>query len=249
MVELVDLIREEHPGCGIEKMYHILNPQQIGRDKFVSILMERGYRVRKVKNYSKTTYSTKTTYKNLIQGMLLWDKNQLWQSDITYFRLKDECAYIVFIIDVYTKKVIGYQASDHQRATANIKTLKMAFSKAGEIPRGMIHHSDRRSQYRCLKYVKLLKDRGIWISMGLKGMDNAYAERINGIIKNEYLNYWHIEDLPTLKRRLKKAVNNYNTHRIHNSLSGKQTPSEFENKLLNLPYQKRHFWLMFVRLK
>lgn len=235
----VDELRKEHPGCGIEKMYDTLLPGWLGRDRFVDIFMELGYRVKPIRNYSRTTFPTCFKYKNLIEGLMLWDKNQLWQSDITYFKVGPNYCYLVFIIDVYTKQILGFQASNHMRAEANIAALKMAIKNSGKSTKGLIHHSDRGSQYGDNRYTKLLTDSGSFISMGLIAQENAYAERINGTIKNEYLKYWIINDLATLRRLLSKAVYHYNNKRIHRSLPNRSTPNGFEKDILTLYSQKR----------
>jgi hypothetical protein len=180
----VDLIREEHPGCGVEKLYDIIKPAWVGRDIFCSTLIGLGYRVVYHRNFIKTTIPGCYRYQNLIEGMAVTDQDQIWQSDITYFKAGSEFYYLVFIIDIYTKHVLGYQASDHMQASANLKALKMAIRCRGEIPPGLIHHSDRGTQYNEKQYVAELKYHKIQISMGLKATDNAYAERINGTIKN-----------------------------------------------------------------
>lgn len=235
----MDDLRREHPGCGVEKMYYTLNPDWLGRDKFIELFMSLGYRVAKQKNYTRTTFPVSSRYKNLIQGMMIRDKNMVWQTDITYYPIGDRFYYIVFILDVYTKRILGYQASDHLRAEANINALKMALkNKIGHVNQ-LIHHSDRGSQYVYNEYTELLNGKGIFISMGDKAQDNAYAERINGIIKNEYLKHWEIKDLPDLQRKLVKAVNHYNTKRIHNELPGKRTPKVFEDYLIHLDSQNR----------
>lgn len=223
MVE-VDELRAEHPGCGVEKMYYTLKPDFIGRDRFVELFMDLGYRVRRIKNYHRTTLPASYKYPNLIEGLLVKTKNTLWQSDITYFNIGGRFYYIVFIIDVYTRQIVGYAVSDHLRAEANLMALKMALSEYGP-PK--IHHSDRGSQYIDKRYVKLLESNGTQISMGLKAQDNAYAERINGTIKNDYLKHWEIRSLPELKKRVKIAVQHYNSKRIHESLPNRITPNEF----------------------
>lgn len=235
----VDILREEHPGCGVEKMYYTLCPDWLGRDKFISIFMELGYRVKTTKNYKKTTIPVHSKYKNLIQGMMVQDRNIIWQTDITYFLIGDRYYYLVFIIDVYTKVILGFQASDHLRAEANLAALKMAINNSYGDLNWLIHHSDKGGQYIDKNYIALLERYGISISMGASAQDNAYAERINGTIKNEYLNYWQPKTLKELKSMLKKAVNHYNKKRIHNELPGKTTPAQFENSLLDLTSQKR----------
>jgi putative transposase len=223
MVEVDDL-RSEQPGCGVEKMYNTLKPDFIGRDRFVEAFMELGYRVKPIKNYHRTTIPASYKYPNLIEGLVVKQKNTVWQSDITYFDVKGRFYYLVFIIDVYTRQIVGYAVSDHLRAEANLRALNMAIKYHGA-PR--IHHSDRGSQYIYKHYTELLKEKEVAISMGLKGQDNAYAERINGTIKNEYLKYWKIESLKSLKRKVLMAVNHYNHKRVHNSLPGKQSPDSF----------------------
>lgn len=234
-----DILRNEHPGCGVEKMYKTLKPNWIGRDRFVSIFMQLGYRVKIRKNYQKTTIPAHSKYKNLIEGLMVQDKNIVWQTDITYFRIGDRFYYLVFILDVYLRKIIGFNASDHLRAEANIAALEMAISThSGSLER-LIHHSDRGSQYLDKKYIGLLTRNGIQISMGEKAQDNAYAERINGTIKNEYLKYWDPANLGQLRTMLKKAVVHYNNKRAHDNLPNKMSPVNFEKSLLALSSQMR----------
>lgn len=219
-----DILKKGHPGCGVEKMYYTLNPEFIGRDRFVETLMELGYRVKRKRNYRKTTRASKVYFPNLIKGLKVSKPSQIWQSDITYIKVGSRYYYAIFIIDVYTKKIVGYQLSNHMRASANVKALKMAL-KENKPP--AIHHSDRGSQYISNQYVGMLKDNGCQISMATKALDNAYAERINRTIKEEYLQHWNIEEYDQLKRSLKRAVNNYNSKRKHNNLNRK-SPTEFE---------------------
>lgn len=238
VVELIvaaDHLRKAHPGCGVEKMYHILKPDFIGRDRFVELMMNLGYRIKRKKNYKRTTISAKVYYPNLIKGMNINGASQVWQSDITYVHIGERFYYAVFIIDVYTRVIVGYCVSDSLRAIANLKALKMAFR---DYKPPKIHHSDRGSQYIYKDYVAMLKDQNCAISMGLTAQDNAYAERINRTIKEEYLDYWKPKDLAQLKRDLKRAVLNYNTIRAHKNL-GYQNPKDFEKKNSLLACQQR----------
>lgn len=219
-----DELRSEHPGCGVEKMYYTLKPNFIGRDRFVELFMDLGYRLKRQKNYRRTTIAAKLFYPNLIKGMKVNGPSQIWQSDITYIDVDGRFYYAVFIIDVYSKKIVGYQVSNHMRATANLRALNMAL-KTHKAP--LIHHSDRGSQYTYKKYVDLLKANNCSISMALSAQDNAYAERINGTIKTEYLNYWKPKTYTMLKKKVKQAVLNYNQKRIHNGIE-KLTPNNLE---------------------
>jgi putative transposase len=222
----VDELRSEHPGCGVEKMYKTLNPDFIGRDKFIEIFMELGYRVQQVKNFYRTTIPVSHKYPNLIEGVVITKENMVWQSDITYFDVGGKFYYLVFIIDVYSRKIVGYTVSDSLRAEANVRALKMALK---ERPAPKIHHSDRGSQYVYKHYIDLLKSNGTHISMGLQAQDNAYAERVNGVIKNEYLKHKQIQTYEALKSEVKHVVHHYNNKRIHGSLPGNLSPVKFES--------------------
>jgi transposase InsO family protein len=228
LVMEADRLREDHPGCGVEKMYDTLRPDFIGRDRFVETFMELGYRLKRRKNLKRTTCPSDVYYPNLIKGMKVDAPSMVWQSDITYIRVGEKFYYAVFIIDVYTKKIVGYQVSDHMRATANMKALQMAL-KGNKAPD--IHHSDRGSQYTYNEYISLLKSKGCKISMAKTAQDNAYAERINRTIKNDYIELWNPKSYDRLKRMVKKAVNQYNTVRPHNNI-GRISPVEFEKRLL-----------------
>lgn len=224
LMEEADDLRKEHPGCGVEKMYSTLKPNFIGRDRFVETFMDLGYRLKRKKNYKRTTIAGKIYYSNLIKGREINAPSVVWQSDITYYKVAGKFYYAVFIIDVYTKKVVGYQVSDNMRATANLKAMKMALreNKAPEI-----HHSDRGSQYTYKSYIDLLMSNKTNISMALSAQDNAYAERINRTIKEEYLDYWEPKSFSQLQNYVKKAVKQYNNKRSHNNLN-KRSPREFE---------------------
>lgn len=224
-------LRKEHPGCGVEKMYYTLQPDFIGRDRFVDLFMDLGFRIKRNKNYRRTTFSSKVDYPNLIKGMRVKAPSTIWQSDITYIYVDQKFYYAVFIIDVYTKKIVGYQLSDNMRATANIKALKMAL-KNNKAPK--IHHSDRGSQYTSTDYLKLLNDNTISVSMAKSAQDNAYAERINKTIKEEYIDLWKPKNYEQLKKYIDKAVDQYNNKRPHDNI-GKISPLNFENNWYNNP--------------
>ena len=230
-----DDLRKGQPGCGVEKMYDMLAPDFIGRDRFVEIMMQLGYRLKKAKNYKRTTIASKMYFPNLIQGLKVNAPQQVWQSDITYLPIGSKHYYAVFIIDVYTKKIVGYKVSDNMRAKANVDALKMAIKENGA-PR--YHHSDRGSQYTYKEYIAILKDAGCKISMATSAQDNAYAERINRTIKEEYLAYWNAQNFSQLKRQVKKAVTNYNNDRYHNNLP-KMAPVCFEKYWASLQEQLR----------
>jgi len=234
LLAAVDELREEHPGCGVRKMYNSLQPNFIGRDRFIEMMMELGYRLKRKKNYRKTTSAGIKYYPNLIKGLEVDGPSQVWQSDTTYIEVGDRFYFATFIIDVYTKKVVGYKVADHLRATANVEALKMAL-RDHQAPK--IHHSDRGHQYLYHEYKDLLRSKGTSLSMAKIAQDNAYAERINKTIKEEYLDYWKPKSLNQLKRMMRKAVDHYNHKRHHNHL-GKVSPVNFEKSLSGINSRK-----------
>lgn len=241
LVMEADDLRNAHPGCGVEKMYDILKPDFIGRDRFIEAFMALGYRLKRKKNYKRTTISSKVFYPNLIKGMKINGPSQIWQSDITYLKVKDNHYYAVFIIDVYTRKIVGYNVSDNMRATANMKALEMAL-KHNKAP--MVHHSDRGSQYTYKAYTEKLIQNGSKISMGGSAQENAYVERLNRTIKEEYLDHWNAQTFNQLNKHMKKAVHNYNNVRSHKSLN-KYAPSMFEKQLLFETPQNKQILTIF----
>lgn len=236
-----DEIRSVHPKIGVRKMYDMMLPKEIGRDKFEHILLNNGYRVYYPKNYIRTTYSVKCyQYKNLIKGIELTDINQAWQSDITYFWVENKFYYLVFIIDVYSRRIIGYNASSGMETTSNLTALEMAFDiRKQDKYKELIHHSDRGSQYASSDYTSLLKSKDCLISMCDAAFENAYAERVNGIIKNEYMKCWAYNNLKDVGRGQKRAVDAYNYSRPHTNLEKKLSPVNFEKYILTLSAEKR----------
>ena len=241
MLREVEELRKEHPGCGLEKMYFSLNPGFIGRDRFIELFTELGFKLKKRINYKRTTYSVASKYKNLIKGLVIDSPSIVWQTDITYYDVNDKFYYAVFIIDVYTKIIVGYEVSDHMRATANVKAMKMALMNY-KAP--LIHHSDRGGQYIYNDYIKLLEANKCRISMSKTSQDNAYAERINKTIKEEYLDYWKPSDFNTLKQQTKRAVENYNNKRIHNHL-GRMRPIKFNETWKKIRKENRKVITIF----
>lgn len=238
--EKADKIRKMHPGAGCRRMAEDLRIPGWGRDKVEKLLLSNGYRLYYPPNYMRTTYSQQDVYyDNLIEGLELTAINQVVQTDITYFKVGERFYYLVFLIDVYSRQIVGYAASKTLAAEGNIKALKMMLQKRkGQCLKGLIHHSDRGSQYIDKEYTKLLRDNEIVPSMCKAAWENAYTERINRTIKNDYLKRWVIKDYKSLVAQLRKAVVHYNTIRKHRSLN-KQSPVEFEKNVNKLPEAHR----------
>lgn len=232
--------REIHPGMGLRVMYDLLNPAGLGRDAFISIGFAYGFRLITYKNPIKTTFSSPySRYKNLLIDKKLEDINQLWTSDITYYNVEDRFYYIVMIMDVYSRKIIGYSVADNMRAENNCQALEMAFkTRKKRTFTNLIHHSDRGGQYISDTYTVLLTNAGIKISMCNEVYENAHIERVNGTIKNQYLRYWKITNFEELKQQLKNTIDAYNSTKPHSSL-GKLSPDSFERYIKELEVVNR----------
>lgn len=241
IVGLILQAREIHPAMGLRTIYEMYQPESIGRDTFISIGLKYGFRTKVVKNQAKTTFASPySRYHNLLINKTISDINQLWTSDITYFKVNDHFFYIVFIMDVYSRLILGYAVADNMKATNNIDALKMAFKtrKITDFQNRLIHHSDRGGQYVSNQYVELLQKANIQISMCNHVYENAHIERVNGTIKNQYLMHWNITSPQQLKTALKKAVNTYNNLRPHSALKN-LPPNTFEQHINELQGAKR----------
>lgn len=238
-IGLIEKIRELHPGMGLRTMYTQFEPCGIGRDGFIALGLREGYRLRAFESPVKTTKSVKSAkFKNLLVDKELKGINQVWVSDITYYRLADRHYYLVLIMDVYSRRILGYNVADNMRAENNIAALEMALSVRGisDYEQKLIHHSDRGSQYISNNYTDLLDQFGIQISMCSNVLENAHCERLNGTIKNDYLSRWGIRNEKQLYVSTQKAVQNYN-NRLHQSLQ--MTPLEFEAHINKLNFKDR----------
>jgi putative transposase len=233
-------IRELHPGMGLRTMFDILKPQNLGRDAFISIGLKYGFRLIMYKNPIRTTFSSPySRYKNLLVDISLTNIDQLWTSDITYFNIGEKVYYIVLIMDVYSRKIVGYSAADNMRAENNCEALQMAFKVRKQAKfKTLIHHSDRGGQYISDDYVKMLNIAQIRISMCNEVHENAHIERVNGTVKNQYLRYRNITTYDNLKSQLKKTIDAYNNSKPHESLE-KKTPDTFEQYIKELSVEKR----------
>lgn len=236
IIKRVKEIRENHRRLGTRKLYEMLQPFllehqiKIGRDALFNMLSANHLLVRKRKRRVQTTNSCHwlRKYPNLIREFVPTAPNQLWVSDITYWKIKTGAhLYISFITDAYSHKIVGYQVAETMEAIESIHALQMALSALGaESHLNLIHHSDRGIQYCSHAYVKELQKNNIRISMTENGdpLENAIAERINGIIKEEYLETYDIDNVKDAKCLLNAVVELYNNERPHMSI-GNFTPN------------------------
>jgi putative transposase len=242
-------IRHIHPGMGLRTMYEHFQPHGIGRDAFIALGLREGLRLTAASNPVRTTLSVKSRrYTNLLAGRRFTDVNQLWSSDLFYFQLGGKYYYVVLIMDVYSRRIIGYSVADNMRAENNLHALRMALNLRGvsHFDNQLIHHSDRGAQYISDDYTDLLQAYGIRISMCNEVYENAHIERANGTIKNDYLKRWDIPDEKTLFRYVPRAIHAYSNARPHQSLPQKMTPLAFEAYIKELSFEQKPILMIYT---
>lgn len=227
LLVVIDEIRADHPQMGARTLYKMINPQTMGRDRFISFCYDHGLRINKAKNYRRTTDSTGVIrFPNLILDFELTGVNQVWVSDITYYQIGNRFYYLTFIMDLFSRRIIGWQASETLRTIdTTIPSLKMALKRLGALDQP-IFHSDGGGQYYSKKFLELTEGR-LLNSMCETVYENPHAERINGTIKNSYLIHYNPTTFKELIKMLNKAVKMYNESKPHQSLGG-MTPKVFE---------------------
>ena len=234
VISMVHKFREEQPRGGGKKMHmnfkddFLAKGIKLGRDKFFDILREHELLVRRKRSFVKTTnsYHKFHKYSNLIKNLEITRPNQVWVSDITYIRLTRGHCYLALITDVFSRKIVGYDISDSLELAGCIRALKMALAHARPAS-GLIHHSDRGLQYCSNQYVDLLLSNNIQISMTEENhcYENAIAERVNGILKDEFYLDQNFPSLYLAAKASHNAIRIYNTKRLHLSL-GYKTPEK-----------------------
>lgn len=229
VLQQVHAIRRDHKRMGGRKLYELLEPFMIehgiklGRDALFDLLADHRLLVKRLRTRVITTRSSHWLRKwpNLIKAVVPVRTGQIWVSDITYFRTRTEgVVYITLITDAYSRRIMGYHLATDLEAVSSLEALRMALAHA-DVPQGLIHHSDRGVQYCSHKYVELLQQHGIRVSMTENGdpLENAVAERINGILKQEYLDLGQVDTIEEARAELDRAVALYNGERPHSSIS------------------------------
>lgn len=239
VLQLVGEVRALHPAMGVRKLYSMIQQQmqeqhiQMGRDALFNLLRENGWLLRRRRRKTITTWSKHPfrKYRNLIKEFTPTAPNQLWVSDITYLKTQQGFVYLSLITDAYSRKIVGYDLSDNLESVNALQALQMALHSIHESPTSLIHHSDRGIQYCSHDYVRLLQQHSIQISMTENGdpLENAIAERVNGILKHEYLLQQPIQNKQHAMQLLKQAVTMYNKHRPHLSCN-MLTPEEIHEQ-------------------
>lgn len=219
---LVNNIRRTMPRIGFRKLYYLLyeplTEMKIGRDKFLSILKANHLLIKPKRNYRITTDSHHRfrKHKNLITEIEPTHPEQVWVSDITYIGGRDRNCYLALITDAYSKKIMGYDVSGSLATEGSLRALHMA-NKQRKYRSKIIHHSDRGLQYCSNDYQESLKKKKMIPSMteSYDPYANAIAERVNGILKQEFLLEDYQVDIQTMKMIVADAVRIYNTKRPH----------------------------------
>ena len=241
-VEYVKRIRQKDRGIGGGKLWQMYRKEfgdvhGVGYNRFYDIIEKYNLKVRKRKRRAKTTDSDHDLplYPNLVKELIPLRPNQLWVSDITYMVIYQNAqtgeydfCYLSLVTDYYTKEIIGWCVGETLEARFAVEALEMALGRlGGKRALDLIHHSDRGVQYASYAYTDILRKHNIRISMTECGdpKDNAVAERVNGIVKNELLQGMSFFSINEVKKALKVAIDFYNNERPHMSLDWR-TPAE-----------------------
>ena len=227
---VVDLVRQKRkniPGAGGRKLFHLLQQEwqrhavQLGRDQFFDLLRRHDLLIRRRKKYATTTNSKHWLKKhpNLAVDLMVKEAEQLWVSDITYISLVDKFGYLMLITDAYSRKIVGYEFSPSLSASFCVNALQEALTNRQFPNRPLMHHSDRGIQYCSKAYVETLVKHDCQISMTQNGdpYENALAERINGILKQEWKLDQTFASFEQAKTAVDQAVYHYNHSRPHAS--------------------------------
>jgi putative transposase len=226
LLDQIRMIRADHPRLSCRKIFRILTPDFLGRDRFEAFCFANGFKLYRKRAFHRTTDSRGVTrFANHVMNRELTGVNQVWVSDITYYRIADCFYYITLVMDQFSRRIVGHSVSRSMEADqTTIPALKIAIADRNP-PAGMVIHSDGGGQY----YANAFKDLTDTLtnSMGKTCYENPYAERLNGTIKNDYLIYYKPRTFEELLSQLNRAVNNYNQSRPHTNLS-EMSPVEFE---------------------
>jgi putative transposase len=254
VIQQVQAYRMVQKIVGTRKLHWLLAPFfgqheiSMGRDALFDLLRFHSLLIGKRRSYKpKTTDSNHRMrkYPNLIKDLSPVTSGGLLVSDITYVELGKENSYLSLVTDAYSRKIVGFHLNEQLTAAGPVAALEMAILSYGDNVTGLIHHSDRGSQYCSHEYIEILKDREISISMTQSGdpRDNAIAERVNGILKTELLEEVYA-DISTARTAIAQAVNTYNYLRPHSSID-MLTPAMAHSKI---GYLKR-LWKSFYQRK
>jgi transposase InsO family protein len=233
---LVYRVRQDHPTMGLRDIYFKITPIDIGRDRFEILCKQSGLMVERTHNWRRTTDSSGVIrFDNLLIGLVINKPNQVWQSDITYFEINGRFYYITFIIDAFTRVIVGYAVSQRLKTEqTTLPALEKAIKSRIDLKvsiDALIFHSDGGGQYYDTHFILLTRKYNIISSMCQYPWENGKAERINGVIKNNYLIHRNINSFEQLQTEVDRSVLLYNTEKPHIMLQRK-SPKQFEKEYL-----------------
>ena len=234
--QLIHDIRQDHPTLNCRAMYYKINPSTMGRDKFEKLCAELGFTIERLKGrHIKTDSTGVIRFDNLLKDKKLIHINQAYSSDITYYEIDDKFYYITFVIDCFSRRILGYSVSLRlSTEQTSLPALKMAIkNRNNELPKGVIFHSDGGGQYYSKAFLELTGKYKFKNSMCEYSYDNGMVERLNGVIKNNYLKFKVIKTYTQLVKEVDHIITLYNNERPHKSLKYK-TPNQYEKELLHL---------------
>lgn len=239
VIELVRAERQRQPMLGGRKLMVRLAPEleeagvTIGRDRFFQLLARHDLLVPRRRSAGPRTTDSRhgwRVYDNLLAGLVLTAAHEAWVADLTYIRTEEGFVYLALIMDAFSRRIVGWNVGGSLEASGCVRALRMAIAQlpAASQP---IHHSDRGTQYCCAQYAAVLGDRGLRVSMTQENhcYENGKAERLNGILKQEYGLGGTLRDLGEVTRLTGQAVMLYNNHRPHAAL-GYRTPQSMHEQ-------------------
>lgn len=234
-------IRNDHPGAGCRMMYDMLRPDGIGRDVFEELGFAHGMRIPRKRSVTRTTYSDKSVACiNIIAGMEVTGVNRVWQADITYVYWRSTVWYLSVIIDVYSRRIVGYALARTMHAEHTVKALSGALVSRGITHRSsLLINTDPGSQYTSHDFLDLLFEHHIYHSYASNALENAYVERVHATLKHQYFDWMHATTEAEFIAGVARSIEAYNTTRPHSSLPCKRSPAAFEAWIAGLPEQDR----------
>ena len=242
--DMIENIHKDFPSYGYRRIYHHLLRDDIRiNTKRIKRIMREFELYLSLKSWMKprgTHTDFRLRYPNLIAGLRLKAPNQVWATDITYIKLRYQFVYLSAVIDIYTRKIVGWSLSDNLGHEFCLESIRVAIERENP-PKGIIHHSDRGVQYVCEPYVKFLIQNGFKLSMSKVGTpeENAFIEAFFKTLKKEEVYFKKYHAMKDVLEHLPKFIDEvYNKKRLHSSL-GYMPPEEYEKKILSMKLEDR----------
>lgn len=246
ILSLVRMLRQRQPRLGTRKLWVCLRPLlaqeglRIGHDRLFALLRQAGLLLSRQRKGRRTTWAGSLRVPNRVAGLRVTRIHQVWVSDITYIALQNgQFVYLFVVMDLYSRVILGWTVGTTLAAEHALTALQQAFAQAGTVDlQGLIHHSDHGVQYTSREYQAALSARGMLCSMGEVGnsYDNAYAERVIGILKQEYGLELPFVDLAQARTASAEGIHLYNWERPHQALNYAVPGAVYEGKAVGQPF-------------